>query len=147
MTEFKILVEDNPTPDDLKRIGRGLNEFNALHAESDNWEQITLFVRNEQQEIVGGLYAERVWDWLEIKIVWIESHLRGLGLGTRLVRAAETEALKRNCRQAMLDTFSFQALNFYRKLGFEVFGKLPDFPDGHTRYFMRKTLNDVPPSS
>jgi hypothetical protein len=41
---------------------------------------------------------------------------------------------------AYLDTFSFQAPDFYKKLGYEVFGELQDFPHGHQRYFMKKRL-------
>jgi len=53
---------------------------------------------------------------------------------------AEVEARKRGARYAYLDTFDFQAPEFYKKYGYEVFGVLEDFPSGHTRYFMKKQL-------
>ncbi len=56
------------------------------------------------------------------------------------MQAAENEALARGCHGAYLDTFSFQAPDFYQKLGYEIYGKLDDFPKGHCRYFLRKKL-------
>ncbi len=53
---------------------------------------------------------------------------------------AELEARQRGARCAYLDTFSFQAPDFYKKQGYEVFGELRDFPEGHRRYFLRKQL-------
>jgi iron complex outermembrane receptor protein len=47
---------------------------------------------------------------------------------------------KRGCHSAYLDTFSFQAKPFYERCGYEVFGVLEDFPKGHQRFFMRKSL-------
>lgn len=53
---------------------------------------------------------------------------------------AEDEARKRGAKHAYLDTFSFQALDFYRKYGYEIFGELQDFPVGHQRYYLVKQL-------
>jgi hypothetical protein len=53
---------------------------------------------------------------------------------------AEQEALRRDCRHGHLDTMSFQALEFYKRQGYTVFGELRDLPVGYTRYFMKKAL-------
>jgi hypothetical protein len=52
---------------------------------------------------------------------------------------AEGRAVERGCHSAWVDTFSFQAPGFYRKLGYEVFGEL-DYPPEHKRFFLRKRL-------
>ena len=54
--------------------------------------------------------------------------------------AAEACALGRGCFAAALDTHSYEALGFYQKRGYEVFGALEDCPPGHTKYFLRKRL-------
>ena len=56
------------------------------------------------------------------------------------MEVAEAEARQRGAQNAYLDTFSFQAPDFYKKLGYQVFGELPDFPTGHQRYFLKKEL-------
>lgn len=51
---------------------------------------------------------------------------------------AEAESVRRGCIGAHLDTYDYQAPDFYRKLGYEVFGSIEDHPPGHTRFWMRK---------
>ena len=63
-----------------------------------------------------------------------------MGDGRRLLAVAEDEARRRGAKNAFLDTFSFQAPDFYRQHGYQVFGELPDFPPGHTRAFLTKKL-------
>jgi hypothetical protein len=53
---------------------------------------------------------------------------------------AEQEARKNGAKNVYLDTFSFQALDFYQEHGYRVFGELEDFPPGHQRYYLRKEL-------
>ena len=65
---------------------------------------------------------------------------RGQGVGSQLLAMAEQEAVARGCHSAYLDTFSFQALPFYQKQGYEVFGTLDNYPGEHKRYFLRKQL-------
>ena len=52
---------------------------------------------------------------------------------------AERGALGRGCHSVWLDTFSFQAPGFYRRLGYEVFAEL-DWSADHKRIFLRKRL-------
>jgi len=89
---------------------------------------------------MGGVIGATVWDWLNINLMWIKEDLRGCGYGQQLLELVEEEARKRGAKHAYLDTFSFQAPEFYKKIGCQVFGELNDFPDGHTRYFLKKEL-------
>ena len=52
----------------------------------------------------------------------------------------ERVAAQRGCTHAHLDTFSYQARPFYERLGYRVFGVLQNYPSGHQRFFMEKTL-------
>lgn len=138
MTEFKIIAEENPAPADLDVIERALVEHNEARSEPRNYTPLAIFLRNAEGEIVGGLRGATVWGWLFVSQLWVAEELRGQDFGTRLMAAAESEAKGRNCHAAYVDTFSFLALDFYRKLGYTVFGSLEDFPKGHTRYFLKK---------
>ena len=140
MLEFKITVEENPTPADLQVIEFALVEHNEARSEPRNYTPLTLFLRNYEGELVGGLRGVTVWGWLFVSQLWVAEELRGQDFGTKLMEAAESEAKGRNCHAAYVDTFSFLALDFYRKLGYTVFGSLEDFPKGHTRYFLKKVF-------
>jgi ribosomal protein S18 acetylase RimI-like enzyme len=93
-------------------------------------------------ELQGGLWGRTAWGWLYIELLYVADQARGNGWGTRLVRTAETEALRRNCRTAWLDTYSFQARGFYERLGYAVFGTLDDYPAGHQRFFLWRRLSE-----
>ena len=56
------------------------------------------------------------------------------------MQLAEGEAKRRGCHGAHLDTLSSQALPFYQKLGYTVFGQIDDLPVGHARYYLKKSL-------
>ncbi len=86
------------------------------------------------------MLGETYWDWLYIDLLWVKDELRGRGYGRRLLTLAENEARQRGAKNAYLDTFSFQAPEFYEQLGYEVFGELQDYPAGHQRYFFTKKL-------
>ena len=91
---------------------------------------------------LGGLIGRTTRDWFFVEMFHLPAEARGQGTGRRILIAAEEEALRRGCRYAWLDTFSFQARGFYEKLGYSVFGTLEDYPAGHSRYFLRKTLGE-----
>ena len=136
--ELCVEIADRPSPDDLRIVEQGLAEHGESRSEPRNARSLAIFLRDEAGRVVGGLRGATVWGWLEIKWLWIAEPHRRQGHGRRLVAAAEREAVGRGCRHAWLDTFDFQAPEFYARLGYAVFGTLEDFPRGHTRYFLRK---------
>jgi GNAT superfamily N-acetyltransferase len=90
--------------------------------------------------LIGGLIGETVWEWLSIRLLWVDPAHRGAGHGRRLLAAAEAEGGRRGCRHARLNTFSFQAAGFYERCGYRVVLALEDFPRGHRRLFYVKAL-------
>ena len=66
--------------------------------------------------------------------------LRGQGMAGKLLDAAEAEASARGCFGAWIDTFNPQALKAYQRQGYAIFGELPDFPAGRSRFFLQKKL-------
>jgi len=75
-----------------------------------------------------------------INLLWVSGDHRGKGFGSKLMKAAEKEARRRGIKHAWVDTFSFQAPAFYRKLGYRRFGRLKDYPAGQSRSFLTKAL-------
>ncbi len=94
----------------------------------------------EDAGYIGGLVGSTNFGYLHVSLLAVAPSSHGKGYGRQLMQAAENEALARGCHGAYLDTFSFQAPDFYQKLGYEIYGKLDDFPKGHCRYFLRKKL-------
>jgi GNAT superfamily N-acetyltransferase len=138
--EYRIAYTDNPDDADFTVVGLGIRDFNEQHAGSSGHRHLCLFLHAPDDTVVGGLVGSTFYKWLCIELLWVKEELRGQGHGQRLLAQAEQEARRRGAKGAFLDTFSFQAPDFYKKNGYEVFGVLQDFPEGHQRYYLRKRL-------
>ena len=103
-------------------------------------QHLALVIRDPKGKITGGLSGVSYYGWLFIDHLVLPEPLRRQGLGTSLMQQAEAVAKTRGCIGIWLDTFSFQAPEFYQKLGFTVFGEIPDYPQGQSRFYLAKRL-------
>lgn len=141
---YTITFDENPAGEEIKILGEGIDRYTQSKFGSRTNKQLAFFLRDEEGLIVGGVYGKYgSFRWLYISTLWVSEPLRGSGQGTRLMNLIEQEAVKNGCINAYLNTFSFQAPEFYKKLGYEIFGELEDFPAGHTRIFLKKKLIKV----
>ena len=138
--EYSINYVDTPEEYAWGIIGRGVGQYNKEQAGDNNFQRICFVLVSSEQEIVGGVVSETYWDWLFIDLLWVKDDLRGRGYGHQLLMKVEKEAQQRGAKNAYLDTFSFQAPDFYTQHGYDVFGELSDFPPGHQRLFLTKRL-------
>lgn len=128
------------TPANRQAIVAPLDEFSRRRGFVWQPQPIIFVLRGARTEIVGGLIGQLQWEWLRIDILAVSEQLRGQGWGRRLVEHAECLAIASGCGHAWVDTFSFQSPGFYQRLGYRVFGELPDYPTGQVRYFLAKAL-------
>jgi GNAT superfamily N-acetyltransferase len=140
MNDLQITIEDSPKGSDVELISEGLSAHSLENNFPYDPKPLAIFIRNPQGQILGGLSGSTAWGWLHISLFWISEALRGKGYGKTLMEMAEQEALKRGCKKAHLDTFSFQALPFYQQIGYEIFGELANYPEGAKRFYLHKNL-------
>jgi GNAT superfamily N-acetyltransferase len=139
-----MLTIEEGTPEERAYLDVKLTEFNA-HAvpmtQAKEVEFIDYSLRDDTGAIVGGINAVvYLWKIVLVNVLWIDQRYRHAGFGSRLVLQMEAAAKKMGCDLIHLDTFDFQAKDFYLKLGYEVFGELDDCPMGHKRFYLRKVL-------
>ena len=135
-----LLLEDNPNPRDLDFLEDQINAYNVAVTGIVDWYPLAIFVRDDNQQIVAGINGGMWGGYLEIKNLWVCERLRGQGLGRRLLLAAELAARARGCAQVLLDTHDFQAPEFYKKLGYTVFGVFEGIGGRYNRYYLSKKL-------
>ncbi|MFE0808111.1 GNAT family N-acetyltransferase [Streptomyces sp. NPDC058848] len=91
--------------------------------------------------LAGGLVGHTWATWLHVTYLWVDTPHRGTGLGSALLTEAERTARdERRCAAARVETWDFQAPDFYRKQGYEVVCVIPDYPPGVTEYTLVKRL-------
>ena len=139
--EFKIL---NCVDDDAGYICDKLVEYNLSKVpktQSEEFVSINKKIVNKYGSIIAGCIAKMYcWNVIYIDILWVDEKYRKCGLGTRLLDELEAVALEYKCSLIHLDTFDFQAKDFYIKNGYEIFGVLEDCPKGHCRYYLKKKV-------
>jgi len=136
-----VTVTDAPDPRVETVIGNGLRRYNAQQSGIDDSRPLAVVVSDpETHEVVGGISGRTSLGVLFVDLVYLPDELRGGGLGSRILKAAEDEGRRRGCRAAVLYTISFQAPDFYARRGWRVFGEIPCDPPGTRRIFMTKTL-------
>lgn len=138
--EYRIVMEEAPDPADMAAVSDGLREYNRAAVGPSGFQRVAMVIRDAEGALAGGLLGGTYWGWLHVDTLWVREDLRQHGYGSALLRAAEAEALSRGVGKAYLDTFSFQALGFYLKHGYAVFGQIDGIPEGHSQYFLSKVL-------
>lgn len=138
-----LSIEDTPAETDAEALPDGLKAFNERHWPGHQpWAPLALLIRRGGT-VLGGLAGESYAGWFFIRYFWLDDTIRRLGLGRQVIAAAEQRARERGCHGIYVDTFSFQAPDFYRKQGYEEFGRLPYPPKGE-RIWLRKALGPPP---
>ena len=140
MRTSELVVNTEPTPDEVQYLEDRLYEFNSAATGITDGEWLAIFVRDDKDRIVAGICGNTWAGCLEIRQLWVDEARRKQGLGTKLFVAAEQEARRRGCRQILLTTFTFQAPAFYAKHGFEVLATVDDHPRGYQHLLLRKRL-------
>jgi len=138
--ELQIIQESNLQ--DKAYVRDKMSEFNRMHFPDDlkgRYQEVNLFLKDDAGQTYGGIIGEICWNWMEIQYLFIEAAYRGAGYGKRLLEEAEKLAREKGCDFMKLDTLSFQALDFYKKLGFEVYGVIEN-AGRHTHYYLKKDL-------
>lgn len=110
----------------------------GLFAEKGFESDVAVVARNDGGDVIAGAYGRLSWGYLYVDSLWLAASERGSGNGRKLLAAIEAAAVAHGYHRAYLWTTSFQALDFYKRCGYQVFGELPERPPGHITYFLHK---------
>jgi len=144
MKRVSVRRVDAIAREDRDTIIGGLVTYNATHGAQWSGRELSVVARDDTGAVIGGLLGETGLGWLFVAALWVAESRRGRGIGSALLAEAEKEARRRECVGVYLDTYSFQARPFYERLGYHLFGTLPDCPPGAVKYYLYKRLDEVP---
>lgn len=133
-----VVVPGRPDRADREIILARLAACEEAAAGPLDLQPLAILIKDAAGLTIGGLWGTSLFRWLVVELLFVPENCRGTGLGTAIMQRAEDIARQRNCIGIWLDTYSFQAPEFYRGLGFESFGAVADQPPGAMRHFMLK---------
>lgn len=137
---MKFLITDKIEKQDEELIFQGLLEYNLTRIEDKNLKDLGIFIEDETGEKVGGLIGNTHGNWLFVKYLWVKKAFRKQSIGSRILQQAEQTAKERGCKYVFLDTFSFQAPEFYKRYGYSEAFTLEEYPISGKRYYLTKDL-------
>jgi GNAT superfamily N-acetyltransferase len=142
---MKLVVEAEPDPADIAfleaRVAEQTAAVTGMAAEPET--ELAIFVRDDAGAIVAGISG---WTWggcAELQHMWVDDARRGQGLATALLDAAEAEAVRRGCGQVVLFTHAANSGaggERYTRRGYELVGRVDDYPVGDAALWFRKRL-------
>ena len=132
-------VEDQPDPSDVEFLESQIRVEAAAATGLGPEAELAIFVRDGGR-IVAGISGWTWGDCCELQSLWVDPSLKGGWLGAKLLAAAEAEAMARGCSQTVHFTYDFQARALYKRAGYELVGRVEDFPSGTDVLWFRKRL-------
>ena len=89
------------------------------------------------QKLVGSIVGKIYFNWLHVDLIWVDKDYQRKGIGRHLMKIAAEQASKAGLQGIEVWTQSWQAPEFYRKLGYEEIATIDDFTPGRKRHAFR----------
>ncbi len=140
MAATRMTMTDAPMQSDRVFLDERIYEYNVATTKIPDGRMMLFTMRDAEDNVIAGLSG---WSWggcMAIEFLWVREEWRGKRLGAQLLEAAEAEGIARGCTQVVLDTHDFQAPEFYKKHGYEIYGAMDDYPRGFKKYHLKKRL-------
>jgi ribosomal protein S18 acetylase RimI-like enzyme len=137
---YDVIIDNAPSEADVRFVEEQLVSYNIATTGYTDYRPLAVLARDDDGAIQAGLTGFTWGGTLKIEYLWVHEQLRGQGYGSRMMLAAEREAVKRDCHLAVVDTHGFQGPLFYPKLGYVQCGFVEGWPVGHSETIFRKAL-------
>ena len=137
------LIEES-TREECGLVDKGIVEYNLSKVpftQEPSFLSINRVIKGPNGDVLAGINSKLYcWNCLYVDVLWVKEEFRKDGYGSALLNEVEKIAKEKGCKLIHLDTFDFQAKDFYLKHDYEVFGVLNDCPLEHERYYMKKNI-------
>ncbi len=137
---MQLVYDSTPDPEDQKYLDDQLMVFNGDEINGYAFKNFLYQVRDESGIMIAGIDCRVGGGWLEIISLWVSEKQRKKKIGEKLLSAAEKTAKKEGCHSAYLYTYSFQAPEFYKKNGYNLFGTVENYYKHHSKLYLKKRL-------
>lgn len=137
---FDVRMTDKVDEAGVAELRQAVYEFNVGVTGYSDGASLGCLLRDERGQLMAGLDGFTWGGYGMIEWLWVRDDHRHAGLGARLVRAAEEESVARGCAVMRVNSHTFQAPDFYERLGYSRIAAVEDTPIGHGEVFFAKRL-------
>lgn len=137
---YKIIYDSNPQPADTKIIWENISENAKIKRNFPSGKPFAFYIKDELNQIKGGCSGYIYYGCFYVDLLSVELSLRGKQYGTQLMNEAEKLAHENDCNFIAVNTMDFEALGFYKKLGYNVEFERHGFDKNSIMYFLKKDL-------
>jgi len=141
---MKFQIQQNKLRDEVKKWifdGFGSQAIESTGINGLEEDPISFEIFNDQ-EFVGAIVVQSFWGQLHIKYLFVEKHYRGQGIARELMNHALEFGKKRGCHFAFVETMSFQAPEFYQKMGFKIEFSRSGYAKNTCFHYLKKDLKN-----
>lgn len=129
LAPFHIVKAQTHEVDVIESKITSYNNCQVPFIQEQPFVNLNFCVKDESGVIIAGITSVMYcWGMLYVDVLAVDQKYYKNRLGSKLLSHVENEAKKLGATLAHLDTFDFQAKDFYSKHGYEVFGVLDDCP-------------------
>jgi len=138
--KYPIIFDPVPAAEDVNVLNKGLSDNAKKIKNLEPMESFAFFVKDKEGQVLAGCHGDLFYGCLYVGSLWVTENLRGKGLGTNLMTAAEEYARKNDCAMATVNTMDWEALELYQRLGYKIDFAREGYKNDSTFYFLSKTL-------
>ncbi len=142
-SDNKLIVISEMTNENWQVISTKLRDYNIEQSgglSTQPGTSISLTLKSKTGEVVGGIRGRTYYQSLTIDHLWIDERFRKMGYGRNLLLKVEGMAKEEGCASANTSSYSFQASQFYEKIGYRIVGVFEGYPEGIKKFFLEKKL-------
>ncbi|MBA3662347.1 MAG: GNAT family N-acetyltransferase [Gammaproteobacteria bacterium] len=139
---YTINFTAEPSAHEVGTIHQGLERHAKQKIGKTSFEPFGFMAHDSSGGLIAGCTGVLMYGYLYIKLLWVDESARGKGLGRKLLQKAESFAKDNNCRYITVDTFNWQAKEFYEKMKYKIEHIYDGYDSDSTFYFFRKKLCD-----
>lgn len=137
--KYPIYYQEDASEQETEVLLKGIAEAATARGMSKILP-FALLVKDQNQKILAGAKGVSIYGALYIDLLWVSAHLRGQGIGTKLMDECEKLAKKRGCTFVNLITMDWEALPFYQKLGYQLEYVRHGYEQNSKMNFLKKDL-------
>jgi len=134
----ELIITEGLSPHIETAILERLKAYNLDRFGESGRRDLCIPLHDGDGEVIGGLVGYTGRGWLYTAMLFVPETLRGQGLAARMLDMAETEARRRGCIGAYIDTMNPDALRLYLNQGYREIGRLEGLAGGHGVTWLEK---------